>query len=96
MSLWINRSTVGELFAGFFAYYANFSFARQAISVHNGCPLDVEMAIRRLPSREQADSPTSYKIFVEGVIFTEEDRADFCLIFLLMIWFFRVDFPNLY
>ncbi|VDK26154.1 unnamed protein product [Taenia asiatica] len=60
-----NRSTVGELFAGFFAYYANFSFARQAISIRNGCPFDVEMAIRRLPSREQADSLTSYKIFVE-------------------------------
>ncbi|KAL5965519.1 hypothetical protein TSMEX_006749, partial [Taenia solium] len=43
--------------------------------------------ILQLPTR------SSLKV---GVIFTEEDRADFCLIFLLMIWFFRVDFPNLY
>nr|CDI70159.1 Poly(A) RNA polymerase gld 2 protein [Echinococcus granulosus] len=56
-----NRSTLGELFAGFMAYYADFDFARRAISIRNGRPLAVDAVIQRLPSDKKA-----FKIFVEG------------------------------
>ncbi|KAH9279462.1 Poly(A) RNA polymerase gld-2 [Echinococcus granulosus] len=56
-----NRSTLGELFAGFMAYYADFDFARRAISIRNGRPLAVDAVIQRLPSEKKA-----FKIFVEG------------------------------
>ncbi|EUB55116.1 Poly(A) RNA polymerase GLD2 [Echinococcus granulosus] len=73
-----NRSTLGELFAGFIVYYTTFDFARWAISIRNGRPLATNVAIQRLPSNEQA-----CKIFVEepcgkgNVAHTVSDEAVF-------------------
>ncbi|CDS36198.1 poly(A) RNA polymerase gld 2 A [Echinococcus multilocularis] len=55
-----NRSTLGELFAGFIVYYTTLDFARWVISIRNGRPLTTNVAIQRLPSNKQA-----FKIFVE-------------------------------
>ncbi|KAL5961159.1 hypothetical protein TSMEX_011112 [Taenia solium] len=60
-----NRSSVGELFAGFVKYYANFDFADQAISIRNGRPMDVDQLIERLRSSGRADSLSTFEIFVE-------------------------------
>ena len=61
-----NTSTLGELFAGFIAYYAAFDFTRWAISIRCGQPLPIDVAIRCLPPHEQAHTTASFKIFVEG------------------------------
>ncbi|VDP72729.1 unnamed protein product [Echinostoma caproni] len=61
-----NPASLAELFVGFIHYYTNeFDFSRWAISVRNGAPLPIDMAIRRLPPHEQAHTARSFKVFVE-------------------------------
>ncbi|KAA0194057.1 Poly(A) RNA polymerase GLD2, partial [Fasciolopsis buskii] len=62
-----NPASLAELFVGFIHYYTNeFDFSRWAVSVRNGAPLPIDMAIRRLPPHEQAHTARSFKVFVEG------------------------------
>ncbi|CDS36196.1 poly(A) RNA polymerase gld 2 A [Echinococcus multilocularis] len=73
-----NRSTLGELFAGFMAYYADFDFARWAISICSGKPLAVDMAIQRLLSDGRAFMIFVEEPFVKGnVAHTVSDKAVF-------------------
>ncbi|TPP66273.1 Poly(A) RNA polymerase gld 2 A [Fasciola gigantica] len=61
-----NPASLAELFVGFINYYTNeFDFSRWAVSVRNGTPLPIDMAIRRLPPHEQAHTARSFKVFVE-------------------------------
>uniref|UniRef100_A0A0R3WEG5 PAP-associated domain-containing protein n=1 Tax=Taenia asiatica TaxID=60517 RepID=A0A0R3WEG5_TAEAS len=61
-----NRSTLGELFAGFITYYAKFDFDRWAISVRLGQPFSLVEKVKQLSDGYQIQFACSYRIFVEG------------------------------
>eukprot|EP00108_Taenia_solium_P011407 TsM_000529400 transcript=TsM_000529400 gene=TsM_000529400 len=61
-----NKSTLGELFAGFIAYYADFDFAHRVISIRRGRPSRIGRQVCCLPLRKCARSASSFKIFVKG------------------------------
>uniref|UniRef100_A0A0R3VW86 PAP-associated domain-containing protein n=1 Tax=Taenia asiatica TaxID=60517 RepID=A0A0R3VW86_TAEAS len=62
-----NKSTLGELFAGFIAYYADFDFAHRVISIRRGRPSRIGRRVNCcLPLRKRARHASSFKIFVEG------------------------------
>lgn len=61
-----NMSTLGELSAGFIAYYAKFDFDRGAISVPLGQPFSLVEKIKQLTGGSQVQFACSHVIFVEG------------------------------
>ncbi|KAL5962519.1 hypothetical protein TSMEX_009748 [Taenia solium] len=61
-----NRSTLGEIFAGFITYYAKFDFDRWAISIRLGQPFSLVEKIKQLSGGYQIQFACSYTIFVEG------------------------------
>ncbi|KAL5961157.1 hypothetical protein TSMEX_011110 [Taenia solium] len=69
-----NKSTLGELFAGFIAHYLDFDFDRWAISARLGQPFSLMEKVKQLPVCYQIPFALSYVIFTEDP-FTEDNAA---------------------
>ncbi|KAL5961158.1 Poly A RNA polymerase GLD2 [Taenia solium] len=61
----VNRSTLGELFTGFIAYYADFEFDQWAISVRCGQPFPIDEVPSWFATFRGRRGRGKYRIFIE-------------------------------
>lgn len=60
-----NTMSLFELFEGFLEYYNDFDFRQQAVSVRQGRPLPLDIALKQMPPYEQLLTMRNFYMYVE-------------------------------